>query len=60
MIYLKAPGQGILVLGSQRRAVDLLDKRAANYSDRPYFPISELQVEMLIKLISTAHAVMFN
>ncbi|KAJ2927004.1 hypothetical protein H1R20_g10104, partial [Candolleomyces eurysporus] len=42
MIYLKAPGQGILVLGSKRRAVDLLDKRAANYSDRPAFPITEL------------------
>jgi hypothetical protein len=42
MIYLKAPGQGILVLGSKRRVVDLLDKRATNYSDRPAFPITEL------------------
>ncbi|RXW14495.1 hypothetical protein EST38_g11359 [Candolleomyces aberdarensis] len=42
MIYLKAPGQGILVLGSKQRTVDLLDKRAANYSDRPAFPITEL------------------
>ncbi|KAJ2918168.1 hypothetical protein MD484_g2258, partial [Candolleomyces efflorescens] len=42
MIYLKAPGQGILVLGSKRRVVDLLDRRATNYSDRPAFPIIEL------------------
>ncbi|RXW19105.1 hypothetical protein EST38_g6749 [Candolleomyces aberdarensis] len=39
MIYLKALGQGILVLGSRRRAVDLLDKRATIYSDRPVQPM---------------------
>ncbi|KAJ2932209.1 hypothetical protein H1R20_g4906, partial [Candolleomyces eurysporus] len=42
MIYLTAPGHGILVLGSHRRAVDLLDKRSVNYSDRPAFPIVEM------------------
>ncbi|RXW19450.1 hypothetical protein EST38_g6404 [Candolleomyces aberdarensis] len=42
MIYLNAPGVEILVLGSQRRAVDLLDRRSANYSDRPVFPITDL------------------
>lgn len=42
MVYMKAPSQGILVLGSHRRAVDLLHKRAANYSDRPAFPIIEM------------------
>ncbi|RXW19057.1 hypothetical protein EST38_g6787 [Candolleomyces aberdarensis] len=42
MIYLTAPGHGVLVLGSHRRAVDLLDKRSVNYSDRPAFPIVEM------------------
>jgi hypothetical protein len=42
IVYLNAMGQGILVLGSQRRAVDLLDKRAANYSDRPVIPIVDM------------------
>ncbi|KAJ2932191.1 hypothetical protein H1R20_g4907, partial [Candolleomyces eurysporus] len=42
MIYLTAPGHGVLVLGSHRRAVDLLDKRSANYSDRPASPIVDM------------------
>ncbi|RXW24976.1 hypothetical protein EST38_g887 [Candolleomyces aberdarensis] len=42
MIYLKALGQGMLVLGSRRRAVDLLDKRAVNYSDRPVWSMLDL------------------
>ncbi|KAJ2933623.1 hypothetical protein H1R20_g3446, partial [Candolleomyces eurysporus] len=42
MIYLTALGSGILVIGSHRRAVDLLDKRSANYSDRPASPIFEM------------------
>ncbi|RXW22172.1 hypothetical protein EST38_g3677 [Candolleomyces aberdarensis] len=42
IIYMTALGQGVLVLGSQRRAVDLLEKRAANYSDRPPFPVIEM------------------
>ena len=42
IIYMKAPGQGLLVLGSQRRVDDLLEKRAANYSDRPVFPTIEM------------------
>ncbi|KAJ2932868.1 hypothetical protein H1R20_g4238, partial [Candolleomyces eurysporus] len=39
MIYFKAFGQGILMLGSRRRVIDLLDNRAANYSDRPDMPM---------------------
>lgn len=42
MIYLKAFGQGILMLGSRRRAVDLLEKRAVNYSDRPVMPMLDM------------------
>jgi hypothetical protein len=47
MIYLKAPGQGVLVLGSHRRVADLLDKRSANYSDRPAMPIIDMWVRLL-------------
>ncbi|KAJ2912894.1 hypothetical protein MD484_g7523, partial [Candolleomyces efflorescens] len=35
-------GQGLLVLGSQQRVVDLLDKKAVNFSDRPTLPVNEL------------------
>ena len=34
MMYLSALGQGILVINSQRIAVDLLEKRSNIYSDR--------------------------
>jgi hypothetical protein len=44
---MQAAGQGILVLGSQRRVVDLLDKKAAIYSDRPAFPIVDMYVVYL-------------
>jgi len=35
LIYLSAAGQPIVVLNSKRAAVDLLDRRAGIYSDRP-------------------------
>jgi hypothetical protein len=35
LIYLNAAGQPIVVLNSQRVAVDLLDRRSGIYSDRP-------------------------
>lgn len=35
-------GKSIIVLSSQRAAQDLLDKRSANYSSRPDFPVHEL------------------
>jgi hypothetical protein len=35
LIYLNAAGQPIIVVNSQRIAVDLFDRRAAIYSDRP-------------------------
>lgn len=42
IIYMNALGQGVLVLGSRQRAIDLLDKRAINYSDRPDLPIVDM------------------
>ena len=35
IIYLNAAGQPIVILNSQRVAVDLLDRRSGIYSDRP-------------------------
>ena len=35
LIYLNAAGQPIVVINSQKAAVELLDRRAAIYSDRP-------------------------
>ena len=40
LIYLNAAGQPIIVLNSQRVAADLLDRRAAIYSDRPRFIVA--------------------
>ncbi|KAI9438791.1 cytochrome P450 [Lactarius indigo] len=37
LMYLSVFGQGIIVLNSQRVAVDLLEKRSNIYSDRPRF-----------------------
>lgn len=42
IVYLEAIGQGLLILGSSRRAVDLLETRATNYSDRPDVALIEL------------------
>jgi hypothetical protein len=39
---LNALGQDIVVLGSLKRAVDLLERRAVKYSDRPTAAIVEL------------------
>ena len=37
MMYINALGDGILILNSQRVAVDFLEKRANLYSDRPHY-----------------------
>jgi cytochrome P450 len=37
MMYINALGNGVLILNSQRVAVDLLEKRANIYSDRPHY-----------------------
>ncbi|KAF6752844.1 cytochrome P450 98A3 [Ephemerocybe angulata] len=42
MVYLTALGQGILIIDSYHHATELLDKRAANYCDRPTAPILDL------------------
>ncbi|KAJ2932196.1 hypothetical protein H1R20_g4887, partial [Candolleomyces eurysporus] len=42
LLYLEVLGQGMLILGSHRRAVDLLEKRAAVYSDRPTSVLTDL------------------
>ena len=36
-MYISALGQGVLVINSQRVAIDLLEKRSNIYSDRPHF-----------------------
>lgn len=42
MVYMSVMGQGTLVLGTLPHAVQLLDRRAATYSDRPILPALEL------------------
>jgi hypothetical protein len=37
MMYVGALGRGVIVINSQRVAVDLLEKRSNIYSDRPNF-----------------------
>ena len=36
-MYISALGTGILMINSQRVAVDLLEKRSSIYSDRPHY-----------------------
>lgn len=42
VIYLHMLGKPVIVLNSVEAAIDLLDKRSVNYSDRPPFVIPEL------------------
>jgi hypothetical protein len=35
LIYLNAAGQPVVIINSQKVAIELLDRRAAIYSDRP-------------------------
>ncbi|KAH9009901.1 cytochrome P450 [Lactarius pseudohatsudake] len=37
MMYISALGKGMLIINSQRVAVDLLEKRSIIYSDRPHY-----------------------
>ncbi|KAG6910700.1 hypothetical protein DXG01_008744 [Tephrocybe rancida] len=47
VVYLHVLGKPMIVLNSVKAAVDLLEKRSMNYSDRPDFPIFELRVYFL-------------
>lgn len=42
ILFFKVFGKRIIVLNSDEAARDLLDKRSAIYSDRPYSPMAEL------------------
>ncbi|KAL1740645.1 hypothetical protein HDZ31DRAFT_2134, partial [Schizophyllum fasciatum] len=41
VIFLSILGRPLVVLNSFRAAIDLLEKRGATYSDRPWFPFFE-------------------
>lgn len=40
MTFLTVLGQPILILNTQEAAIDLLDKKSAIYSDRPYLAMA--------------------
>lgn len=42
IIHLSALGKHIVVVNSIEKAVDLLDKRSSNYSDRPDIPMANM------------------
>ncbi|KAJ7167123.1 cytochrome P450 [Mycena filopes] len=42
VLYLKVPGQSIIIMDSLQAAEDLLEKRSTIYSDRPKFHLYEL------------------
>ena len=49
-MYISAFGQGILVVNSQRVAVDLLEKWSNIYSNRPrYMSLGEFLIENLVR-----------
>ena len=42
IMFLNIVGQPVIILNSHKVAVDLLDRRASNYSDRPNYIVNEL------------------
>ena len=42
VLFFRTLGQAMIVLGSARVAFELLEKRSANYSDRPQSPMFNL------------------
>ncbi|KAH9987341.1 cytochrome P450 [Russula vinacea] len=42
LIYLNAAGQPVIIINSQRVAAELLDRRAAIYSDRPHNAVTDI------------------
>ncbi len=49
VVYLNLLGRDTVVLGSLKAAHDLLDKRSANYSDRPTSVMVQLYVDLLCR-----------
>lgn len=41
-MHLNALGHSFVILGSEQAAIDLLEQRGANYSERPYSPMHDL------------------
>ena len=41
-MYLNVGGQSMIVLGSHQAAIDLLEKRSSNYSDRLFSCVASL------------------
>jgi hypothetical protein len=64
MMYVSALGQGILVINSQRVAVDLLEKRSNIHSDRPkYISAGEIltrHLELPMTPYGSLYALPFN
>ena len=42
LIYLSAAGQPVVIINSQIVAAELLDRRAATYSDRPHNAVTDI------------------
>jgi hypothetical protein len=42
LLHVRALDKHMIVLNSVNDAIELLDKRSNNYSDRPYFPMLKL------------------
>jgi len=40
IVYLKLPGQSMIIIGSHKVAEDLLERRSSKYSDRPRFIVA--------------------
>ena len=45
-------GQSVVVLGSYEATIELLEKRSANYSDRPRSVMAELYVPIAVLTFS--------
>lgn len=45
-MHMKVLGKDFIIIGSQKVAVDLLEKRGANYSDRPHSEMHQLYVTL--------------
>ncbi|KAI0772736.1 CyP450 monooxygenase [Trametes elegans] len=56
LTYLTVFGKGMLVVGSHAAALDLMEKRSANYSDRTRSTMATMQVHPLSLFRPTAHA----